>query len=60
MFAAHGRLESEVFQMTKKEIASLLWEFPIVDVAANTILIPESGGGRLYTAASRNTILPGQ
>ncbi|MGN8833277.1 hypothetical protein ACTNDZ_12135 [Selenomonas montiformis] len=46
--------------MTKKEIASLLWEFPIVDVAANTILIPESGGGRLYTAASRNTILPGQ
>lgn len=44
MFAVHGRLESEVFQMTKKEIASLLWEFPIVDVAANTILIPESGG----------------
>ena len=30
--------------MTKNEIASLLWEFPIVDVAANTILIPESGG----------------
>lgn len=30
--------------MTKNEIASLLWEFSIVDVAANTILIPESGG----------------
>ena len=44
MFAAHGRLESEVFRMTKNEIASLLWEFPVVDVEKNTILVPESSG----------------